>query len=304
MFYFHILLSLLKGESSWRRKFAVSSSKGGVGKTFCCANLGAALADIGQKVLLIDTDRQQSLSKYYHIEEKALNGLREMVLNGSAENCISSTVYPNLDIVINNDYDEDVKSWVSKSPVSRMLYLSAALKELDALYDIIIIDTVGTVEMGGYQEMAIRAVDQCITPVSADWIAAKELPTTIALLKLLEPAPGIGSMNPIPPLTVLFWGVKRTTDNRQVVQMVTDQNGELFLEYFRQANGKLHVLNTTIPHTETYNKSFGVKTPVHLYEPTREGPTPSGAESMLSLIHELFPHLKSFNFKNTKEIKK
>lgn len=38
------------------RKIVVTSGKGGVGKTTVCATLGRALADMGQKVVLVDAD--------------------------------------------------------------------------------------------------------------------------------------------------------------------------------------------------------------------------------------------------------
>jgi len=37
-------------------KFTITSTKGGVGKTTLTANLGALLADMGLRVLLIDAD--------------------------------------------------------------------------------------------------------------------------------------------------------------------------------------------------------------------------------------------------------
>ena len=46
-------------------KFTITSTKGGVGKTTLTANLGALLADMGLRVLLIDADVQPSLSKYF-----------------------------------------------------------------------------------------------------------------------------------------------------------------------------------------------------------------------------------------------
>ena len=46
-------------------KFTVTSTKGGVGKTTLTANLGALLADMGLRVLLVDADVQPSLSKYF-----------------------------------------------------------------------------------------------------------------------------------------------------------------------------------------------------------------------------------------------
>ena len=49
----------------------VVSTKGGVGKTTLSANLGALLADLGVRVLLIDADVQPSLTRYYKIVNRA-----------------------------------------------------------------------------------------------------------------------------------------------------------------------------------------------------------------------------------------
>ena len=50
-------------------KFTVISTKGGVGKTTLTANLGALLADMGLRVLMIDADTQPSLSKFYPLSD-------------------------------------------------------------------------------------------------------------------------------------------------------------------------------------------------------------------------------------------
>ena len=54
------------------RVIAVSNQKGGVAKSTSVYNLGAALADLGQKVLLVDLDPQGSLTLCCGFEPDAL----------------------------------------------------------------------------------------------------------------------------------------------------------------------------------------------------------------------------------------
>jgi cellulose biosynthesis protein BcsQ len=48
-------------------RISIVSTKGRVGKTTLTANLGSILADLGQRVLLIDDDLQPTLSSYCRI---------------------------------------------------------------------------------------------------------------------------------------------------------------------------------------------------------------------------------------------
>ena len=86
-------------------KFTVTSTKGGVGKTTLTANLGALLADMGLRVLLVDADVQPSLSKYFPLATPQPSaGLTEVIVRGEVmAACITATVFPNLDIVVSDD---------------------------------------------------------------------------------------------------------------------------------------------------------------------------------------------------------
>src|SRR6185436_21101148 len=95
-------------------KFTVISTKGGVGKTTLTANLGALLADLGLRVLLVDADVQPSLSKYFPTALAAPSGgLTDVIVRGDVTaTCITPTHYPNLDIVLSDDPEGKLPHWL------------------------------------------------------------------------------------------------------------------------------------------------------------------------------------------------
>jgi len=97
------------------KSIGIVSTKGGVGKTSVTASIGAVLADMGQKVLLVDGDFQQSLSSYYPITKKAELGIIELITKVSPEKCISKTDIPNLHIIQSNDNKAKLLYWLKES---------------------------------------------------------------------------------------------------------------------------------------------------------------------------------------------
>ena len=83
---------------------ALANEKGGVAKTTTAVSLGASLADIGQKVLLIDLDPQANLSLALGAEpEKVqLTMLKIFTNSASLSSVITETNVKNLDLVPSN----------------------------------------------------------------------------------------------------------------------------------------------------------------------------------------------------------
>ena len=275
------------------KKLTIMSTRGGVGKTTLAANLGAALADLGQRVLLIDADKQQSLSNYYPLLKQAKNGLKEMIQLGCANDCISTTNINTLDIVVNNINDPN-------SLTDYHSNLVTALESLDPLYDVIIIDTDCLNDTGSLQQVAIHASDFCVSPVSPNWIINEALANTNTLLNKLEPSEDVVTGRAVPPLTVIVWCKQRGFDSQNTVDSLIRNDDALFQRYFRQINGKFAVLKTTVTYTNAYQNATRARIPIHRYEPKRSDSIISGANTMLSLAYELFSHLDGVKFKEIK----
>jgi chromosome partitioning protein len=73
------------------RTIAFMNQKGGVGKTTCAVNLGAALAEVGKRILLVDMDAQANLSLHIDVDVHRLERSTYTLLVGRSaarETCI------------------------------------------------------------------------------------------------------------------------------------------------------------------------------------------------------------------------
>lgn len=271
--------------------FTVVSTKGGVGKTTATANLGALLADLGMRVLLVDADVQPSLSRYFPLAARAPYGLTEMIKRGSlAPDCISTLNLPTvprrnsglnpdgvLDIVLSDAPEGQLQDWLS-SRIDRAVRIKSALSTtaVREKYDVVLVDTQGAV--GHLQDAAVLAADTLISPVSPDILSAREFTNgMLELLERLEPSSAFGIT--VPPMRAVIYKLEHNADSRAISEAIREQ--------FLSMRGRVNVLKTIVPHAVAYKRSATDQTPVHWLDPRRAGKT------MHQLVWELIPSLEN-----------
>jgi chromosome partitioning related protein ParA len=265
-------------------KFTVTSTKGGVGKTTLTANLGALLADMGLRVLLIDADVQPSLSKYFPLAvAKPAAGLTEVIVRGTVtKSCITATLYQNLDIVISDDPEGNLPHWLLNR-IDRGFRLRFALQSpavIDA-YDCVLIDTQGAI--GPLQDAAVLAADILVSPITPEILSAREFRDgTMELLDRLEPGGALGAS--LGPMKAVIYRQDRSADAKIIASGIRED--------FIKLKGRVAVLETVVPHAKAYKEAATLRVPVHRHERKRDGPTPSAYTVMHQLAWELIPSLE------------
>jgi chromosome partitioning related protein ParA len=265
-------------------KFTVASTKGGVGKTTLTANLGALLADLGLRVLLIDADIQPSLSKYFALTStRPSAGLTDVLLNGEiTPSCITATAIPNLDIVVSDDPEGHLPNWLLNR-IDRGVRLWRALQSplVTDVYDCVLIDTQGAI--GPVQDAAILAADVLVSPITPEVLSAREFRDgTLELLERLEPGSAFGTT--LGPVKAVIYRQDRTADARLIADGIRQD--------FIRLEGRFSVLDTVVPHAKAYKEAATLRIPVHRHERRRDGVMPSASVVMHELAWELMPALK------------
>lgn len=265
-------------------KFTVTSTKGGVGKTTLTANLGALLADMGLRVLLVDADVQPSLSKYFPLSPaRPAAGLTEVIVRGEVTPaCITATIYQNLDIVVSDDPEGNLPHWLLNR-IDRGFRLRFALQApvVAGAYDCVLIDTQGAV--GPLQDAAVMAADILVSPITPEILSAREFKDgTMELLERLEPGSALGAT--LGPMKALIYRQDRTADARIIASGIRED--------FIKLKGRVSVLDTVVPHAKAYKEAATLRMPVHRHERRRDGVTPSAYSVMHQLAWELIPSLQ------------
>lgn len=154
------------------RIIALSNQKGGVGKTTSAINLGAALAERGQRVLLVDMDPQASLTDALGIDAGGLSNSIYDVLTGRLT--IDAILLPSGSMMVAPaTIDLAAAEMQLINEVGRERILADALAPITNRYDEILIDCPPS--LGLLTINALTAADVVLVPVECQYMALRGL---------------------------------------------------------------------------------------------------------------------------------
>lgn len=246
------------------RIIALANQKGGVGKTTTTLNLGAALANQGHRVLLIDLDPQSNLTTALGLNPYQLERTAYDVLHNAERGAeIAIQQVRELLHLLPSTLDMAAAEIELSSAVGRELLLRKSLAPVRSRYDYILIDPPPS--LGLFTLNALVAATEVLIPLQVEIFALQgmgRLQKTIDLVHDLNPALHIGG--------VLCTMVDHRTSLSTGIEA---QARELFGDI---------VYKTVIPQNVRLAESPGMGQTIFEYDPSS-----NGARAYIALAEEV-----------------
>src|SRR4051794_23133933 len=221
------------------RVIALCNQKGGVGKTTTTINLGAALAEYGRRVLLVDFDPQGALSvglglAAQHLEHTVYNLIMEQRVG--VDEVIQPTSVPGMDLLPSN-IDLSAAEVQLVTEVGREQALGRALRPLLPRYDFILVDCQPS--LGLLTINALACTDGVLIPLECEFFSLRGVALLMDTIEKVQ-----DRLNPKLEITGILATMydPRTLHTREVMTRVVEAFGELVFDA---------VINRTVRFPET-----------------------------------------------------
>ena len=236
------------------RVLAVANQKGGVGKTTTAVNLGASLADLGFRTLVVDLDPQGNASTGLGINARDVaSSIYDVLLNDAPmEDTIEPTSLKNLFVAPAN-LDLAGAEIELVAAFSREMRLKRAIESVQADYDFVLIDCPPS--LGLLTVNAFAAATEVMVPIQCEYYALEGLGQLIRNVELVRK-----SLNPSLELTTLILTMydARTKLADQVVDEV-------------QAHFGNKVCRQIVPRNVRLSEAPSYGQPIIIFDPTSRG---------------------------------
>ena len=250
------------------RVIAVSSQKGGVGKTTTAINLGACLAQESRRVLIVDIDPQGNASSGLGINgNDQKSTIYEALINeADLASVIMPTALANLDLVPSGQRLSGAEVELV-GMMARETRLRTLLTAVKTGYDFVIIDCPPS--LGLLTVNALTAADSVLIPLQCEYLALEGLTQLIGAIRLVQ-----DHLNP----GLRIEGVLLTMYDARLnlSQQVAEEARKFFAE---------RVYKTMIPRNVRLSEAPSFGKPIVLYDPHS-----TGAESYRELAREVLDH--------------
>ncbi|WUD29936.1 AAA family ATPase [Lentzea sp. NBC_00516] len=245
---------------------AVCNQKGGVGKTTTTINLGAALAEYGRRVLLVDFDPQGALSvglgvHPHQLETTIYNVIMEN--DTAVPDVIRKTMIDDMDLLPSN-IDLSAAEIQLVSEVGREHTLVRTLRPVIDHYDYVLVDCQPS--LGLLTVNALAAADGVLIPLECEFFSLRGVALLIDTIEKVKER-----LNPKLDITGILATMydPRTLHSREVMARVVEAFGEIVFD---------SVINRTVRFPETTVAGEPI---------TRWAPRSAGANAYRGLAREV-----------------
>jgi len=236
------------------RVIAIANQKGGVGKTTTSVNLGASLAELGFRVLVVDLDPQGNATTGLGIDIRNLASTvyDALMAGGALEDCIEATSVRNLFVAPSNM--DLAGAEIELVPMfSRELKLRRAIELIKDDYDYILIDcppSLGLLTVNG-----LAAADDVIVPIQCEYYALEGLGQLVNNVQLVR-----SNLNPV-------------LDIRGIILTMYDARTKLADQVVDEVRGHFgtRVYRTVVPRTVRLSEAPSFGQPIIVYDPSSRG---------------------------------